>query len=228
LILANFHCGILVVSARNVVNLHLELGVVSGYDPPRNNSAATTLDQEFEVAMTVQVPITQWAGIVIYLLAITGISLLGTRLSSVVAEQTIVLALPHLDHGPPKLSLIEQRRIDAARAAQPLPEVARKRVTALEAPAMLPNILAARLDLAEKEDLIEPATPIYAASADDGSLGPTLHPSSIAARVYSYEMTNSSADRPKFRTASSYSRYIALSAADVFNRSFGVLSVAAN
>ena len=60
--------------------------------------------------MMVQIPINQWAGIAVYLLAITGISVLGTKLSSVVAEQTIVLALPYLDNGPPKLSLIEQRR----------------------------------------------------------------------------------------------------------------------
>ena len=70
----------------------------------------------------VRVSINRWAGIAVYLLAITGISLLGTKLSSVVAQQAIVLALPHLDNGPPKLSLIEKRRIDAALAAQPLPE----------------------------------------------------------------------------------------------------------
>ena len=57
----------------------------------------------------VQVSINRWAGIAVYLLAITGISLLGTKLSSVVAQQAIVLALPHLDNGPPKLSLIEKK-----------------------------------------------------------------------------------------------------------------------
>jgi hypothetical protein len=176
--------------------------------------------------MMVQVPITRWAGIVIYLLAMTGIGLLGTKLSSVVAKQAIVLALPYLDNGPPKLSLIEQRRIDAAQAAQPLPEGSRRRVTALETPSMPPKILAARLDLAEKVNLIEPASPTHIASAADGSLSPASHSSSISARVYSYEMT--SADRPKFRTVRSNSRYIAPSARDVFNRSFGVLSVAAN
>lgn len=208
------------------MNLHLEPGVVSGYDPPRNNSAAITLGQEFEVAMMVQVPITRWAGIAIYLLAITGISLLGMKLSSVAAKQAIVLALPYLDNGPPKLSLIEQRLIDAAQAAQPLPEGARRRVTALETPSMPPKILAARLDLAEKEDLIERASPIHIASAADGSLGPASHP--FSARVYSYEMTNLSIDRPRFQTVHSISRYAVPSARDVFNRSFGVLAVAAN
>ena len=174
--------------------------------------------------MMVQVPINQWAGIAVYLLAIAGISVLGTKLSSVVAEQTIVLALPYLDNDPPKLSLIEQRRIDAARAAQPLPEVARTRVTALETPSVPANLLAARLDLAEAGDLIEPASATHVASAADGSLEPTSQPSStIAARVY----RNGSADRPKFGNVHSSSRYAA-SARDVFNRSYGVISVAAN
>ena len=60
-------------------------------------------------AMTVQVPVNQCAGIIIYLLTITGTALLATKLSSVVAEQTIVLALPHLDNRLPKLSLSEHR-----------------------------------------------------------------------------------------------------------------------
>jgi hypothetical protein len=178
--------------------------------------------------MMVQVPINQWAGIAVYLLAITVISVLGTKLSSAVAEQTIVLALPYLDNRPPKLSLIEQRRIAATLAAQPRPGGARTRVTALETPSVPANLLAARLDLAEAGDLIEPASATHVASAADGSLEPTSQPSStIAARVYSYELTNGSADRPKFQNVRSSSRYAA-SARDVFNRSFGVISVAAN
>ena len=165
----------------------------------------------------VQVSINRWAGIVVYLLAITGISLLGTKLSSVVAQQAIVLALPHLDNGPPKLSLIEKRRIDAALAAQRLPEGASRRVIALETPSMPPNLLAARLDLAEKEDL----PPTLVALAADRSLEPASQPSSIAVRVYSYETT-------KGQTVRSRSRHADISARDVFNRSFGVLSVAAN
>src|ERR1700730_12081006 len=98
--------------------------------------------------MTVQVPVNQCAGLVIYLLAITGISSLIDKLSSLVAEQAWVIALPYLDNSPPKLSLIERRRIDAMQAAQPLPEGARRRVAALEAPSMPANIFAARLDRA--------------------------------------------------------------------------------
>jgi hypothetical protein len=167
--------------------------------------------------MMVQVSINRWAGIAVYLLAITGISLLGTKLSSVVAQQAIVLALPHLDNGPPKLSLIEKRRIDAALAAQPPPAGARRRVIELETPSMPPNLLAAHLDLAEKEDL----PPTLVALAADGSLEPASQPSSIAVRVYSYETT-------KGQTVRSHSRHADISARDVFNRSFGVLSVAAN
>jgi len=178
--------------------------------------------------MMVQVPINQCAGIVIYLLAMTGISLLGAKLSSVVANHAMVLALPHLDNGSPKLSLIGRRRIDATLAIPPLPERARTRVITLEAPSTPAAILAARLDLAEKEDLIESASFTYVASAADGSLEPSSHPCSIAARVDSYEMTPSSADRQKFRTVRSKSKYTAVTARDVFNRSFGVLSVAAN
>jgi hypothetical protein len=172
-------------------------------------------------AMMVQVPIKQWAGVAIYLLAITGISLLGMKLSSLVAEQAIVLALPHLDNRPPKLPLVEQRRIDATLAVPPLPKGARTRLTALEAPSTPANLLAARLDRAEREDLIETASSTLLASATDGSLEPTSQPASIAPRVYGYEMT-------RFRTVRSSSRYADVSARDVFNRSFCVLSVAAN
>ena len=157
-------------------------------------------------------------GVLIYLLAITGIGLLGTKLSSVVAEQVIVLALPHLDNGPSKLSLIERRRIDTTLAIPPLPMRARARVITLEAPSMPAHVLAARLDLAEREDL-QTASSFHVASSADGSLEPDSHPSSIAARVYDYEIR---------RTVSPSSRHASVSTRDIFNRSFGVLSVASN
>jgi hypothetical protein len=153
--------------------------------------------------MMVQVPINQCAAIAIYLLAIIGISLSVATLSSLVAKQAIVIALPYLDNGPPKLSLIEQRRIDTARAAQPLPQRARIRVTALETLTMPAAVLAARLDLAEKIDPASTPAPTHVASAG-------------------------SANWPKLRTVRSNSTYAAVSVRDVFNRSFGVLSVAAN
>jgi len=167
----------------------------------------------------VRVPINQWwAGIVVYLFAIIGISLLGVKLSSIVADQATILALPYLDNSPPKVSLIERRHIEATLAVQPLPGGMRRRVAALEAPPTSANILAARLDLAEKEDLIEPASPAHVATPADGSLTPDSQPSSIAARSY---------EKPKFRTARSNSRHT-VSAGEVFNRSFGVITVAVN
>jgi hypothetical protein len=163
--------------------------------------------------MMVRVPINQCSGIVIYLVAITGISLLGTKLSSIVANQAIGLALPYLDNGPPKLSLIELRRIDAMQAAQPLPGGTKRRVTALEAPSVPATILAARLDLAEKADLgVAPAV----ASESDGVFKTDSQPSSIATRV------------TKHRIARSNSSYVAVATTrDIFNRSFGVITVAA-
>ena len=152
-----------------------------------------------------QVPVNQCAGIVIYLLAITGISLFATKLSSVVAEQASVLALPYLDDSPPKLSLIERRRIEAMQAAQPLPEGARRRVAALEAPSAPAGIFAARLDLAEREDGLETAA---------------------STLVTSYSSLTGPGERSRVRIK--HSMRTDLSAGDIFNRSFGVLTVAAN
>ena len=167
----------------------------------------------------VRVPINQWAGFLVYLFAITGISLLCTGLSSLVADQAIGLALPHLDNGPPKLSLVERRRIATTLAIPRLPGGARARVITLDAPSMPAHVLAARLDLAEREDVVETASSIHVASATDGSLEPDSQPSSIAARVYDFQSS---------RTVRSGSRHAAVSTRDIFNRSFGVLSVASN
>ena len=109
----------------------------------------------------VRVPINQWAALLVYLSAITGISLLGTELSSLVADQAIGLTLPHLDNGPPKLSLIERRRIATTLAIPPLPMGARARVITLEAPSMPAHVLAARLDLAERKTLKPPLLPSH-------------------------------------------------------------------
>jgi hypothetical protein len=104
-----------------------------------------------EAAMVVQVRSNQWTGVVVYLFAITALSLLGTKLSSVVAEKAIVLSLPYLESGPPKRSPIDQRHTDAPLAIPLSPVEAKKRVITLKAPSMPANILAARLDLAETE-----------------------------------------------------------------------------
>ena len=58
-----------------------------------------------------------WVALVVYLLATAGSALLIVKLSSVIADQAVVLAQPYLDNSPPKVSLIEQRRIDASLAS---------------------------------------------------------------------------------------------------------------
>jgi hypothetical protein len=171
--------------------------------------------------MMVQAPINQWTAIAIYLLAMTGSGLLSMKLASLVADQAIVLTLPYLDNSPPTLSLIERRRIDAMLSIRPLSEGERKRIAALEIPSLSTNVLAGRLYFADEEALTNAASPARLALAADGLLEPTSEPSSIAARVYSYRIA-------KFRTVSSSSRYATVTARDIFNRSFGVLSVAAD
>jgi len=155
----------------------------------------------------------------LYLIAITGISFLGTKLLSVAVDQTIVLAQPYLDNGPPKLPLIEQRRIDATLSIPPLPKREEERIAALEMPALPANVLATRLDSVERGDLTEPASTHIGSAAD--ALEPSSQPSSIAVRVYSYRVT-------KLGALHSSSRYIAVTARDVFNHEFGVLSLADN
>ncbi len=160
----------------------------------------------------VQVPIGQGARIAVYFVAMTGIGLLDVKLLSMAAERTFVLAQPYLT-GPPRLPLIEQRRIDATLSIPPLPRGDKERVAALEAPALPANVLAARLDFIERADLTEPASTHIASAV------PSSQPSSIAVRVYGYRTV-------KLRAVHSSSRYAAVTARDVFNREFGVLSVA--
>jgi hypothetical protein len=103
--------------------------------------------------MTMRVPITRCAAVLIYLLAVTGIGLLMVKLSSVLATQAIALTQPYfLENCPCMPSLVEQRRM-AAQAAAPLTvEGTETKVTALEAPSISIDVLAAQMDLAEKEN----------------------------------------------------------------------------
>jgi hypothetical protein len=150
-----------------------------------------------------------WVGLVGYLLVIAGAIFLGTKLLPLVAVNTIELAQPYLDSGPPKVSLIEQRQIDSALALPPSRYQERAHVVTIEVPSAAPAILAAQLDLAEKNGLTTtfPET--------DAAVGPVSESSSIAAAT-------------KFRVARSHTRYPVVTAGDIFNRSFGVIAVAAN
>jgi len=154
---------------------------------------------------TVQVLKTWWVGLIAYLLGAIGVTVLAIQLFGLVLVHAIVLAWPHLHGGPSRLSLIQQRRIDAALALPPRPTASH--VVAMEVPTVPPGILAAQLDLSDKED--SAMAPAKVAAFE-------LHsePSSIAAT--------------KLRVAHSHPRYTRLTAADIFNRSFGVIPTAAN
>ncbi len=151
----------------------------------------------------------RWAGLVIYFLAIAGTTFLVAQLSTRVMVQAMALARPYLEAAPPKLSLIQQRRIDAALALPPSPVQATTFIVATEVPPVRPGILAAQLDLAEKGDLAPafPEVAAYELQAD---------PSSIAT------------EPRKLRVAQSRSRSSLLTTRDIFNRSFGVLTAAAD
>jgi hypothetical protein len=159
----------------------------------------------------VQVLSNQWASLVVYLFVITGSALLVVKLSAIEADELVVLAQPYLNNSPPKLSLIQRRRIDATLAVPPLPNRDRTRVAALGASPITPAILAAGLDVAEK-DAPTPAV----ASQTDSAVDADSQPSSIATR------------ETKRRIARSFSGDVGVTTRDIFNRSFGVFTVAAN
>jgi hypothetical protein len=96
--------------------------------------------------------------LIVYVLAIGGTGLLTVKLSSVLATQAIALTQPYfLDNCPCLPSLVEQRRMAADVAQPPMTEGVKERVSALEAPSISVDTLAAQMDLAEQESLA-PAT----------------------------------------------------------------------
>lgn len=96
-----------------------------------------------------RVPVSLSAGVVVYFLAMAGISLLGLKLSSIVTTKAIVLGLPYvLDKNPRVPSRIEQRHLEVARAIPPMPVA---KVVALKETAVSYDVLAAQLDLAETQ-----------------------------------------------------------------------------
>ena len=100
-------------------------------------------------SVSVRVLISKWTGVAVYLVSMAGLSVLCANLSCHVTTHAIALASPYFpDDGPRQLSLLERRQIDAAQAAKPFPRLAE---VALTVPSIWPQILAARLDIAEKE-----------------------------------------------------------------------------
>lgn len=150
---------------------------------------------------------TWWAGLIAYLLGAIGVTVLAIQLFGLVLVHAIVLAWPHLHAGPSKLSLIQQRRIDAALALPPSPTTSQ--VVAREVPTVPPGILAAQLDLSEKEDS-------------------AMGLAEVAAFELHSEPSSNAMEATKLRVAGSHSRYTQSTAADIFNRSFGVITTAAN
>ena len=109
------------------------------------------------IPMTARVPIIRSAGLLIYLVAMAATGLLTVMLLSVLATQAIALAQPYfVDNSACKPSRIEQRRIAVQAAAFPLAERTKTRVTALEAPSISYDVLAAQMDFAEKAEVTSP------------------------------------------------------------------------
>jgi hypothetical protein len=155
----------------------------------------------------VQVLSKWWAAPAVYLLTVLGSIFIAVQLLPVVLIQTIMLARPHLEGSPSPLSLMQRRKIDAALSLPP----SLTRATPL-VPVEVPTVpladYVARLDTAEVED--QPATPSVAAFELESQ------PSSIAT------------ERTKLRVARAEPRSGGVTAGDIFNRSFGVITAASN
>jgi len=149
-----------------------------------------------------------WVGLVAYLLAIAGTICLSVKLLPFVAINSIELAQPYLDSSPSRVSLIEQRKIDSALALPPSHHREREHVVTIEVPSAAPAIVATQLDLAEKEGSTTTVAETDAVMAVSES-------SSIASVV------------TKSRIAHSHPKHQPVTASDIFNRSFGVITVAA-
>ena len=150
-----------------------------------------------------------WVGLVTYLLAIAGTIFLGTKLLPLVAVNTLEVAQPYLDSGPSKVSLIEQRQIDSALGLPPSHYQERVRVVTIEVPSAAPAVLAAQLDLAEKGETTTVVPEVAAFKLES-------EPSSITTKT------------EQLRVAHARPRYTLLTARDIFNKSFGVITAAAN
>jgi hypothetical protein len=157
----------------------------------------------------VEVLYRRWAGLMVYFLGVAGTIFVVAKLSSLILVHTIVLASPLLESTPPRLSLIQQRRIDAALALPPSQDQATLHVAPSEVPTVPLAIYAAQLDVAERED--STAVPQVAAFERESE------PSSIA----------TGPERLRRVAHLSGPKYT-LTPADIFNRSFGVITVSFN
>ena len=108
--------------------------------------------------MTARFPISGCAAVAGYFVAMMAIGVFALKLSSVLATQAIALTEPYfLNDCPCMPSLVEQRLIAEQITAPPTHEATKTKVTALESPSNSIDVLAAQMDLAEKEDhLLQP------------------------------------------------------------------------
>ena len=148
-----------------------------------------------------------------YLLVVAGSVTLIVALCPVIAVEVGVLAGSYLDSGPPRLSLVRRRQMDTTLALPPLPDQGRKRVSPDETPPVSPGLLASQLDLAERGDF---EANYRVASYRIAAFTPASQPSSIASGA------------TKVHLAHRASKYAALTARDIFNRSFGVIVISEN
>jgi hypothetical protein len=156
----------------------------------------------------VQVLNKRWAGPFIYCLGVLGGSFFIALLAPLVLVHTIVLARPYFEGSPPSpLSLIQRRQMDAALSQPPSPNQAAPLIPT-EVPREPLGLYAAELDIAESQ---EPQRPPAVAAFELES-----EPSSVAT------------ERKKLRVAHAETGSRDMSARDIFNRSFGVLTAAAN
>jgi len=150
----------------------------------------------------------RWAGPIIYCLGVFGLTSFIALLSPIVLVHTIVLASPHLEGSrASSLSLIQRRQMDAALSQPPSPNPATPLVPT-EVPKEPLGLYATELDIAEKQ---EPQRPPAVAAFELES-----EPSSVAT------------EQNKLRVARAETGFRDMSARDIFNRSFGVLTAAAN
>ncbi len=150
-----------------------------------------------------RVPVSLSGAVVVYFVAMAGLSLFALKLSSVVAGKAIALGVPYLlDKDPRRPSRVEQRHIEVALAVPPMPVA---KVAPLQQPGVASGVLAAQLDSAEAE-----GSRVEIAALGDATTLRRDGSRKVRARRLAYR----SATRP--------------AAADAFNRSFGVLPIASN
>lgn len=144
---------------------------------------------------------------VVYALTVVGSLSVVVLLSPVVLMQLIVLARPCLEGPPPPLSLMQRREIEATRYLPPS-HIPPTPLVPTKVPTEPLGLYAAQLDVAEGQEV--PAFPVVSAYELQSA------PSSIAT------------EKMKLRVARAEPEAKEVTARDIFNHSFGVLTAETN